>query len=93
MSPSRAASSASVVERIRRKLRKRSNPQPDAVEHLETLRQVEGSDRDEARGEPALRDERRAGIGREFFHAPRARDVFRQVEIVSAGCASGFGDA
>jgi hypothetical protein len=49
-------------------LRKRPDPQSDAVEHLETLRHVEGHDGHEARSEPALRDEGSVSIGGELPH-------------------------
>ena len=70
----------------------RPDPQPDAVEHLEALRHVEGRDGHKARSKPALGDKRCAGIGGELPHTPRACHILCQVEIVRTGRSSRFRD-
>ena len=74
-------------------MRKRPDPQSDAVEHLETLRHVEGHDGHEARSEPALRDEGSVSIGGELPHTARAHHILRQVEIMGTGRSGRFRDA
>ena len=50
-----------VVERVGRILRQRADAHAHAVQRVETLGQVVGDDRDEARRQAALRDEGRLG--------------------------------
>jgi hypothetical protein len=63
-----------------------------AVEHLETLRQVEGHDGHESRSEPALRDEGSASIGGELPHTARSHHILCQVEIMGTGRSGRFRD-
>src|SRR4051812_36763433 len=82
-----------VVERVRRVLRERADPQLDAVENLKALRHVKTHDRHETWSEPTLRRESGAGTGGELSHAARACDILGQVEIMSAGGSGHFRDA
>ena len=74
-------------------MRKRPDPQLHAVEDIEALRHVEGHDGHEARGESALRNEGRAGVGRELPHTAYARHILGQVEIVRTDRSGRFRNA
>jgi len=81
-----------VIDGVGGILRKRPDPQSDSVEHVETLRHVEGHDGHEARSEPALRDEGCVSIGGELPHTACAHDILRQVEIMGTGRSGRFRD-